>query len=33
MREFRTKKNPHNSTNLSQWNKFRKIYDNIPTIY
>ena len=26
MREYHAKKNPHNPTNRSLWNKFRKIY-------
>jgi hypothetical protein len=28
MREFRTKKNPHNPTNRSRWNKFRITYSD-----
>jgi hypothetical protein len=28
MRELRTKKNPHNPANRSQWNKFRNTYSD-----
>ena len=28
MREYPAKKNPHNPTNRSLWNNFRKIYGN-----
>ena len=33
MREFRTKKNPHNPTNRSQWNKFKVILRQLPNFY
>ena len=33
MREYRTKKNPHNPTNCSQWNKFKVILRQLPNFY